>query len=233
MKALLDSMEAKMGPFLITLAVALFLHLTEMLWQQPDMHEPDVTSILFICSILMLLMHPTLTEPQIRSSILRRLGIVVYMLQCLFLQYIALTFPWISFNRLLIRAMPGDIMVPFSGRMLLSTALIIFATYRWRRRSSDVITDAINEVYLEILGNGGFFPYLDMFPLNSGMHLSKIARFFINNSYQHNNHPPIFNNDQNNYEDQRRMRLNDQADEQNHRCVRHDHHGTHRRCPSN
>lgn len=174
-------MELNYGPIILTAVIAVCDHYWGITLTEPDMHEPDITSVMFICSVIMILMHPSMIVP-----FGCRAGIFLYVGLCLVIHYLVLAYPWTCFNRLLVKLLPEAVILPFSGRMLVSTAMMIIAIRHWRRRSNDAINDAINEVYMEILGNGGFFPYMDMFPLNSGMHFCKIARFFINKCTRNN-----------------------------------------------
>ncbi|KRF94095.1 uncharacterized protein LOC6584563 isoform X2 [Drosophila mojavensis] len=155
-------MELNYGPIILTAVIAVCDHYWGITLTEPDMHEPDITSVMFICSVIMILMHPSMIVP-----FGCRAGIFLYVGLCLVIHYLVLAYPWTCFNRLLVKLLPEAVILPFSGRMLVSTAMMIIAIRHWRRRSNDAINDAINEVYMEILGNGGFFPYMDMFPLNS------------------------------------------------------------------
>ncbi|TDG38990.1 hypothetical protein AWZ03_014588 [Drosophila navojoa] len=164
-------MELNYGPIVLTALIAICDHYWGITLKEPDMHAPDITSMMLICSVIMILLHPTMLVP-----FSHRVGVFLYMTMGLVVQRLILAYPWTCFNRLLVKLLPDPMILAFSFRMLVSTGILIFAIMYWRHRTENALNEALNEVYMEVLGNGAFLPHMDTVPLS----FNKIVQYIIN-----------------------------------------------------
>lgn len=143
--------------FLAALGLALFMHFGGIVWQPLASHLPDLSSGIFICSVLLLLMRP-LSRVQVQRNHLMLLSVCIdsvkMLLALLLLQHVALLCLWDPCSWALSYTL--FVQAP-NFRLMLAFMLLCFSIYnvlRARLADAVAVADADAEADAATFGNG-------------------------------------------------------------------------------
>lgn len=143
--------------FLAALGVALFLHFAGIVWQPLSSHLPDLSSGVYICSVLLLLMRPLSRIPAKRKHLWISLCTesLKMLLALLLLQHVALLYLWDPFSWALSYTL--FVQAP-NFRLMLAFLLLCYSIYKvLRARLADAVADA--DAAAAVFGSGNDYIY--------------------------------------------------------------------------
>lgn len=132
-KWILQLLRVDTVDFMATLSLAMVLHFGGFIWHPLNTHQPDLSSGLYICAVLLLLMRPSSRQRTLEGQSLSFWHAIwpnslKMTLALMLLQHVALLRFWDSSVWLLdctLYRWSGN------GRLLLAVMLFSYATYRW------------------------------------------------------------------------------------------------------